>query len=779
MCLQRPHQRGTVPTTHGCTYKEFLNCQPRNFKGTKRAVELARWFEKMESLFHISNCATNCQIQEDVECPNVGSSLEVTRLWVLLVNGFMDYKFSKVFLVRELEIALKVECSPCVVLFFSSLRFFPLGFSWEGFLRRQKRLASFSPLLMQRDDFEALCTLKWFFPIGMVPDEEKKIERYIWGLLDNIHGNVTSAEPTREDGKATMCNNHHPRGRMWQEPTLLGLEKRNHMLELSLTATSKVVVTYYECGMQGHYQSECSRLKNQNHGNQVGNGEARGRAYALGGREANQEPNVITGTFLVNNWYDSILFDTGADRSFMSTTFSPLINIIPTALDTKYVVELANEKIIGADTIIQGCTLNFLNHPFNINLMLLELGSYDVIIGMDWLMKYHAMIVCDQKLVRIPFGNDNVTIQGDRSDEKTPKGKQLEDVLVVRNFPEVFLEDLPGLPPTREVEFQIDLLPGTAPVTWAPYRLAPLKMQEMSNQLQELSDKGLGVILMQKEKVIAYASRQLKVHEKNYTTHDLELRVVVCFKPEGTDKTAMSLSLVMTIDLNYSSQILNDQAEAMKKENVKEENLHVAPESFGYSSGYEYCISSTNRRPKYLPLVELSYNNSYHTIIKVAPFEALYGRKFRSLVCRTESYTDVRCKPLEFQVGDKVMLKVSPWKGVIRFGKQRKLNPRSIGPFKVLDKVGPVAYRLELPQQLSKVHSTFHVSNLKKCLSDETLIILLEEIQINDNLHFIEEPIDIIDREVKRLKQSRIPIVKVRWNSRRGLEFTWEREDQF
>ncbi|GJW17248.1 hypothetical protein Tco_0024684 [Tanacetum coccineum] len=146
---------------------------------------------------------------------------------------------------------------------------------------------------------------------------------------------------------------------------------------------------------------------------------------------------------------------------------------------------------------------------------------------------------------------------------------------------------------------------------------------------------------------------------------------------------------------------------------------------------------------------------------------------------RQKSYADVRRKPLEFQVSDRVILKLSPWKGVIRFGKQGKLNPRYVGPFKVLAKVGTVAYKLELPQQLSRVHSTFHVSNLKKCLSDEPLAIPLKEIHIDDKLHFVEEPVEIMDREVKRLKQSRIPIIKVRWNSRRGPEFTWERKDQF
>ncbi|GJT00443.1 putative reverse transcriptase domain-containing protein [Tanacetum coccineum] len=211
----------------------------------------------------------------------------------------------------------------------------------------------------------------------------------------------------------------------------------------------------------------------------------------------------------------------------------------------------------------------------------------------------------------------------------------------------------------------------------------------------------------------------------------------------------------------------------------------------------------------HLPLVEFSYNNSYHASIKCAPFEALYGRKCRSPVIWTEvgesqligpelvqettekifqikerlktarsrqkSYADKR----RIKVRDQVLLKVSPWKGVVRFGKKGKLAPRYVGPFEIVECVGPVAYRLKLPQELSCVHDTFHVSNLKKCLAEPDVQVPLDEIEIDENLRFIEEPIEIVERDVKKLKRRRIPLVKVRWNSRQGAEYTWEHEDQF
>ncbi|GJW29563.1 putative reverse transcriptase domain-containing protein [Tanacetum coccineum] len=439
--------------------------------------------------------------------------------------------------------------------------------------------------------------------------------------------------------------------------------------------------------------------------------------------------------------------------------------------------------------------------------------------------------------------------------------------------------------------------------------------------------KGLGVVLMQKEKVIAYASRQLKGHEKNYTIHDLELGAVVfalkmwrhylygtkCIVFTGhkslqhiLDQKELNMRQHRWLELlsDYDCEIryhlgkANVVAYALSRkerieplrENYATEDLcgmikKLEPRADGtlylrnkswipcfgdlralimheshksnYVGKHLTCakVKAEHQKPSGLlvqpeipqwkwekitmefetdsmekltrqhlkevvlrhgvPVLIISDHDSRFTSHFWQSLQEALGtqldmstahhpqtddtyhwwsfctttaitlasRQHRLRHCMVESvdrlFAGLKLETANSQVGDKVMLKVSPSKGVIRFGKRGKLNPCYIGPFKILAKVRTVAYRLELPEQLSRVHSTFHVLNLKKCLSDETFVIPLYEIQINDKLHFIEEPVEIMDREVKSLKRSRIPVVKVRWNSKRGPEFTWEREDQF
>nr|GEX07592.1 putative reverse transcriptase domain-containing protein [Tanacetum cinerariifolium] len=250
------------------------------------------------------------------------------------------------------------------------------------------------------------------------------------------------------------------------------------------------VPTCFECGRQGHYMNECPKLKKKTRGNKSRNksNEARGKAYVLGGGEANLDSNVVTGTFLLNNHYAYMLFDLGTDRSFVSTTFSALLDVVPSTLDVSYAVELADEKVVKTNTVLRGCTLRLLGHPFNIDLMPIELGSFDVISGMDCLANHHAVIVCDEKIVQIPYGVEVLIVQAQVTKKETKdksKEKRLEDVSIVQDFSEVFPEDLLGLPPTRQVEFQIDLVPGAAPVARAPYILAPSELQELSTQVKE------------------------------------------------------------------------------------------------------------------------------------------------------------------------------------------------------------------------------------------------------------------------------------------------------
>ncbi|GJV40018.1 putative reverse transcriptase domain-containing protein [Tanacetum coccineum] len=448
--------RRTERTARECTYTDFLKCQPLNFKGTEGVAGLSQWFERIESVFHINSA--------------VGHDAALWFMpWKTLMKMITD-KYCPRNEIKKLEMKI-----------------------WDLKNKRQNTGRAYTIGSGEKKPYggsKPLFSKSNYHHDGPCAPKCHKCNKVGHFACDY-----------RSTANANNANNQKSTG-SGQKPTC------------------------YECRVHGHFKRKCPKLKNNNnHGNQVGGGNAPAKVYAVGHARTNPNSNVVTGMFLLNNRYASILFDISADRSFVSTAFSSQIDIIPTALDHYYDVELANGRIIRLNTILRGCTLNILNHPFNIDLMPIELGSFDAIIGMDWLVKYQAFIVCVEKIVRIPWGNETLIVHSDGSNrgkearlhiisytkkqeymlkgcpvslenvttketEDKSEKKRLEDVPIVRDFLDVFPEDLPGLPSTGQVEFQINLIPGAAPVARAPYRLAPSEMKELSKQLKELSDKG-------------------------------------------------------------------------------------------------------------------------------------------------------------------------------------------------------------------------------------------------------------------------------------------------
>nr|GEU71855.1 reverse transcriptase domain-containing protein [Tanacetum cinerariifolium] len=439
--------------------------------------------------------------------------------------------------------------------------------------------------------------------------------------------------------------------------------------------------------------------------------------------------------------------------------------------------------------------------------------------------------------------------------EKKSDEKRLENIPVVREFHDVFSEELSGLPLVRQVEFQIDLIPKAAPVARAPYRLAPSERQEMCidyrglnkltvknhyplPRIDDLFDQLQGLSVYSKIDLRS-GYLQLRVRDEDIPKTAFRIRyghyefqvmpfgltnapAVFMDLMNHFSKIANSLTILTQMDKKFvwgedqemAFQILkqklcealilalpegNDDFVVYCDASIQDRDSHFTsrfwqslqnalstqldtsttyhPETDGQSERTiqtledmlrAYDIDFGKRWEKHLPLVEFSYNNSYHASIKAAPFEALYGQKCRSLVCWAQ-VGDTQLTGLEIihETTEKIV-----------FGKRGKLSPRYIGSFKILKRIDPVAYKLKLREELGNVHNTFHISNLKKCLSDESLIIPMKELKLDDKLNFVEEPVEIMDREIKQLRQSRILIIKVRSNSERGQQYTWEREDE-
>nr|GEX56820.1 reverse transcriptase domain-containing protein [Tanacetum cinerariifolium] len=740
--------------------KRTRTTRPLKFKGTKGVIGLTQWFERTESVASISNCRAENQVKF-ASITLIGSALTWWNFHMREVSQEVAYampwknlkqmmtaKYCPRGKVKELEVEL-----------------------WN----LKVKGADITSYTLCFQELSLLCE-------RMFLEESDEIERYVGGLPEMIRGHVMSYEPNSMQKAIEFANDqmdqkllgivdrqaknkrkfeNTSRNQQNQQPF-----KRNNNVTRAYaagsgekpyrgtkpltTAAYQGAPTCFECGAQGHYKNNCPRLENRNQGNknqrnqnQAGNGNDVARAYGLGTAGGKPNANVMKGTFLLNNHYASILFNTGA-----------------------------------------------------------ELGSFDVIIGMDWLTTYHTVNVCDEKIVRVPFGNETLIIWCDRSNNgnqlniisctKTSKyllkgypvflanittktikvkskEKRLKDVPIVRDFSEVFLEDLPGLPSTRQVEFQIDLIPGAAPVARAPYQLASSEMKELSDQLQELSDKGFirpssspwgapvlfvkkkdgsfwmcidyrelnkltteaknpenlkkedvgGMLIknskdlkkFQKEKLEPRTNGTLCLNNRSWFPCYGDLRALIMHESHKSkysvhpsfDKMYQDLKQLywwpnMKADIaTYISKCLT--CLRVKAEHQKPYGLLVQQEipqwkwdnitidfvtklprtSSGYDTiwvivdhltksahflrmreddsmvnltklylkevvtRHEIPISIIfDRDPRFTsnfkraPLVEFSYNNSYHASIKAAPFEALYGCKCRSLVCWAE-----------------------------------------------------------------------------------------------------------------------------------------------
>ncbi|KAK9055581.1 hypothetical protein SSX86_026665 [Deinandra increscens subsp. villosa] len=1339
-----------------CSFKDFVSCHPPQYGGEVDPIACHRWIMNIEAVFRRVHCEPEDQVIYatglltdrakdwwDAKCQEKGEAVANAIGWEEFKKLFVEHHCPPAKINEIKHEFLKLEQGETqTVDDITGAYLDRVKFCSDVLPTEDARMFFYRSMLKPK--------IKEFIPLAQFTTVEQMINAARARELDlsrqearermsTSGGNPNPPKkpkmgesPKKKEAKGgsfkcKICNKGHSGECLFKDRPCLNCGKKGH----GVSNCPSEIIRCFNCYQTGHRRPDCPKLRSE--GSKAGGRfeapKATGRAFQMTAEEAKTDPNVVAGTFCVNSIPAHILFDTGANRSFVAYDFvkSPSFKI--EKLRVPLEVEIANEKSFFVYDVCRECKLSIANEDYPIDLIPIAMREFKVVVGMDWLSRNHAKVICDRKAIEIisPSGSQ-ITIYGENQSSPilcsllkarkymlqgckayfamiTDARKQeplIEEIPVVREFKDVFPDDLPGIPPDREVEFRIDLVPGAKPVAKAPYRLAPSELQELMTQLQELLDKGfirpnyrelnkltvknryplpriddlfdqlqgarwfskidlrsgyhqlkvkeedvpktafrtryghyeflvmpfgltnapaafmdlmnrvcrpmldrsvivfiddilvysrseeehaehlrevleklraerlfakfskcafwlkevqflghvigaegimvdpskieavtkwerprnptevrsflglagyyrkfiqdfskialpmtkltrkdtkfvwgveqeeafqslkqkltqapvltlpegtddlvvysdaslrgLGCVLMQRGKVIAYASRLLKKHEMNYPTHDLELAAVelnmrqrrwletltdydceIHYHPGRANVVAdalsrkgdyapirvQSLKLIVTSEL--LSRIKEAQVEAIKEENLKKERIvgqvkylveedsglrtrfgrvwvpntcevkkllldeahktrysvhpgttkmyhdlkqnywwpgmkrdivkyvskcltclqvkaehqkpygklqpleipvwkwehitmdlltklpktakgfdaiwvvvdrltksaHFIPIREKYSSkrmatvyineivsrhGVPVSIVSdrdtrftskfwrefqaemgtklllsTAYHPQtdgqsertiqtledmlracaidfggswdsHLPLVEFSYNNSYHASIGMPPYEMLYGRKCRTPVCwggvgqrelaskdvveltsgkidmirarlkaaqdRQKSYADKRRRHIEFQVGDLVMLKVSPWKGIIRFRKRGKLSPRFIGPFRIIARVGKAAYQLQLPDELSAIHNTFHVSHLRKCLADESAYVPLDDLVVDDKLNYVEMPIAIRDRKVKKLRNKEVSQVMVQWEHRKGSDLTWESEEE-
>nr|GEX52249.1 hypothetical protein [Tanacetum cinerariifolium] len=493
-----------------CSFTGFMKCGPTQFHETEGAVELVRWFKKMENTFEISECIEGKKVKFatatlqgraltwwNSQVATLGREVANERSWTK-VKQMMTGEFCPTEEVQRLEDEL------------------------QHLKLRDMNIAAYTKMF---NDLALLCP-------DVVPNEKKKVELYIKGLLEFIKGKTTSSRPATLNEAMRMAH---------------------ALMEQKIQPKNKRIAE----GIKRKWE-------NNNKGNNSNNNSHnQGQAYVTRDVEHNQGPNVVTGTFLLNNCYATMLFDFGADKSFMDIKFSHLTDIKPVKLNLSYEVKLANRKVVSTNSVLRGCTLNLLDHLFDIDLMPIELGTFDVIVGMDWLVERDALIVCGKKEVHVPYKNKTLVVKSDSSvsrlkviscikarkyiergsqlfiaqvTEKEPTKKQLQDVPVICNFPEVFPDDLPGLPPPRQIKLwsgyrQLRIREKDIPITAFRTRYGHLEFQVMpfglTNALAVFMDLMNRVCKLYLDKFMIVFIDDILIYSKNKEDQEKHLKTIL------------------------------------------------------------------------------------------------------------------------------------------------------------------------------------------------------------------------------------------------------------